>query len=105
MKLLTPVDQLAAQMEFVNHAPSFLPKFIGLSEVLGAIGLIVPAATRIKPALTPLAAAALTLVMVLAAITHIALGEFGAIVPSLVLGGLSAFVFWGRSKVAKIEPR
>jgi uncharacterized membrane protein len=50
-------------------------RVIGVVEVLGALGLILPAATRIKPSLTPLAAIGLTTVMALASITHLVRGE------------------------------
>jgi len=80
-------------------------RFIGMAETLGAIGLVLPAATRIKPSLTPLAALGLTTVMVLAAITHVARGEAFMIPVNGVIGGLSAFVVWGRWRKAPIAPR
>jgi hypothetical protein len=78
---------------------------IGVCELLGAIGLVVPAATRVLPALTPVAASALALVMVLAAGTHFSYGEFPVIGVNVVLGGLAAFVAWGRFRRAPIAPR
>lgn len=105
MKLTTPHDQLAAMMPWAADAPSFLPTFIGASEVAGALGLILPAASRIQPILTPIAAAALVVVMVLAAITHILYADFGGMVPSLVLGSLAAFIAWGRFLKAPIAAR
>ncbi|PRQ06948.1 DoxX family protein [Enhygromyxa salina] len=104
MKLAMPIDTLLANgMTVVEHMPAALVRFIGLSEVAGAVGLILPAALRIKPKLTPIAAGALAFVMVLAAITHLALGEaFGA---PLMLGSLAAFVAWGRSTKQTIAPR
>ena len=80
-------------------------RFIGVVEVLGALGLILPAATRIQPKLTPLAALGLFTVMVLAMITHITRGEFGAIGVNVVLGGLAAFIAWGRLSKAPVQPR
>ncbi len=105
MKLMTPHDALAAQMAWVNHMPAIAPKLIGLLEVLGALGLILPALLRIKPGLTPLAASCLALLMVGAFITHLLLGEYPMSLPSLVMGGLAAFVAWGRKKRAPILPR
>lgn len=105
MKLTTPHDALAAQMRWAADAPSFLPMFIGAAEVAGALGLILPAATRIQPRLTPLAGACLALVMVLAAATHVMYGELFMLVPNAVLGGLAAFVAWGRSGPAAITAR
>ncbi len=104
-KLLTPIEELAKQTPYVTGAMGPLVPFIGVMEVLGAIGLIVPAATRIKPILTPLAAVGLMTVMVLAAITHIVRAEYAMIAPNLVLGGIAAFVAWGRMKKERIEER
>ena len=105
MKLTTPHEQFVAMMPWAAAAPAFLPAFIGASEFAGALGLILPSATRIMPKLTPLAAALLVVVMILAAITHILYADFGGMVPSLVLGSLSAFVAWGRTVKAPIAAR
>lgn len=85
--------------------PLALVYFIGTVEVLGAIGVIVPAATRIKPILTPLAALGFLVIMVLAAATHAMAGEFPGIAVNVVLGALAAFVAYGRWKKAPIAPR
>lgn len=105
MKLATPVDQLAQSMVWVNDVPVWLVKFIGLAELAGGLGLILPALTRIQPQLTPLAGAGLALDMIFAAIFHLSRGEFGFIVPNIVLLALAAFVAYGRWKVAPIAPR
>lgn len=62
-------------------------------------------ALRVSPRLTPLAAAALTLVMVLAILTRVFAGDFGGAVPSSVLGALSAFIAWGRFTKEPIAPK
>lgn len=96
-KLATPIPELLKMgMTFTQHVPELVTRFIGLSEVAGALGLILPMATGKARHLTPIAAGALALVMLLAVLTHVLLGEWGAIVPPLVLGGLSLFVFRGR---------
>ena len=83
--------------------PQGLFVFIGVCEFLGGVGLILPATTRVKPKLTPLAALGLTLVMVIAAIFHIVRGEFSFFVPmNLVLGGFAAFIAYGRWMVGPI---
>ncbi|MBL8920588.1 MAG: DoxX family protein [Myxococcaceae bacterium] len=102
MKLAAPLDELAKNMAWIPHVPGWLVRFIGASEVLGALGLILPAATRIKPVLTPIAAALLVVVMVLGAATHVAIGEAERIVVNAVMGGLAAFVAWARFKPAAI---
>jgi putative oxidoreductase len=105
MKSSQPIAELAKMLPWAGDVPELLVRFIGVSELLGAIGLILPAATRIKPALTPLAAAGLTTIMVLAALFHLQRGETSALPFNIVLGGLAAFVAWGRWKKAPIAPR
>lgn len=56
MKLVTPAETLAVDMNWVNYFPAMVVKLIGLLELLGGLGLILPSVTRIKPELTPLAA-------------------------------------------------
>jgi hypothetical protein len=106
MKVGAPLAQLGAKMAWVNAVPAGLVRFIGASELAGALGLVLPASTRIKPSLTPLAALGIVLIMVLAAGFHISRGEAAQGVPmNLILGGLAAFVAWGRWKKAPISPR
>ncbi|NUO99665.1 MAG: DoxX family protein [Nonomuraea sp.] len=78
--------------------------FIGICEVLGGVGLILPAMTRVRPKLTPLAAAGLTLTMILAAGFHITRGEYELVPANLLLGGVSAFVAVGRWKLRPVAP-
>ncbi|MCU1277807.1 MAG: hypothetical protein JWM53_1353 [bacterium] len=96
MKSTQPIDQLAKRMKWVPALSPSTVRFIGISELAGGLGLIVPWATGIAPILTPIAAAALVVVMILAVGLHIKRHEWPEIVPGLVLGGLSAFVAWGR---------
>ncbi len=105
MKVMTPLDELAAQMSWVSAVPDFVPRLAGTVEILGAIGLILPSVTRILPRLTPIAAMGLVTVMVLAAGLHISLAEFGMLGPNVVLGALAAFVAWGRLKRHPIVDR
>jgi hypothetical protein len=80
-----------------SAVPQGLFVFIGVCEFLGGAGLILPAMTGLKPKLTPFAAIGLTLVMTLAAAFHIVRGEFSFFLPAnLVLGGVSAFIAYGR---------
>lgn len=69
---------------------------IGLLEILAAIGLVLPAMTRIQPFLTPLAALCLAVLMVFAIVFHVRRGEMPNIVLNAILGLLAAFVAWGR---------
>lgn len=105
-KSTAPIPELLANgMTFVARHPEALVRFIGVSELLGAIGLILPSALRIAPRLSGVAGAALALVMVLAMGEHTMNGEFPALVPNIVLGGLSAFVAWGRLVGSPISGR
>lgn len=105
MKGFSPMTELAANMAWVNDVPSFIPRLAGIAELLGAIGLILPSALRIRPRLTPMAAWGLVAVMVLAAIFHISRGEYDALLPNLILGGLAGFVAYGRTKLAPIAAK
>jgi hypothetical protein len=87
----------------VTAAPEGLVKFIGVAEVSGALGVILPAATRIRPLLTPLAAVGFGVIMVLASGLHLSLGQPPIL--QVILGGLAAFVAWGRLCKAPIAPR
>ena len=103
MKLVTSTEQLL-QYDASQSIP--LTRFIGVMEVLGALGMILPAATRIRPGLTPLAALGLFTIMVLAAGVHVMRGDIATAFPMVGgLGALAAFVAWGRSKKAPIAPR
>ena len=105
MKLTAPLDQLAQNMVWVSDVPVWLVRFIGLAELAGGLGLVLPALTRIQPQLTPLAGAGLALDMFLATVFHLIRGEFGFMVPTLVLLALAAFVAYGRWKLVPIAPR
>ncbi len=106
MKLAQPIDALVSGgLVWASSVPEALVRFIGASELLGGVGMILPAATRIAPRLTPLAGAGLVIVMALALAFHVSRGELGALPVNLVLGGLAGFVAYGRTKLAPIAPR
>ncbi|MCU1228663.1 MAG: DoxX protein [Acidobacteria bacterium] len=104
MKLTTPIAQLAKNLPWVADY-ALLIRFIGLSEVAGAIGLLLPAVTRIAPVLTPIAASGLVVIMVLAFAFHVARGEFSGLPFVTALGAIAAFVAWGRFGRAAISAR
>jgi hypothetical protein len=84
--------------------PQPLIVFIGVCEVLGGIGLFLPAITRVRPGLVPLAGAGLALTMVLAAGFHLVRGEFQLVPANLVLGGVAAFIAVARTRRRPIAP-
>ena len=93
MKLTSPKEKLAASgMGWTEDYSAGQVKTIGTLEVLGAIGLILPAALGIAEILTPLAAVGLALTMVGAAVVHAKRGEGQMIPVNVVLGGLAIFV-------------
>ncbi len=104
-KVATPLPDLAQQLPYTADLPGWLVRFIGASEVAGAIGVLLPALLRVAPILTPLASGGLLVIMVFAALFHAARGEWNDIPITLVLGALAAFVTWGRLKKAPIQPR
>jgi hypothetical protein len=95
VKLLMPIEELTAAMPL----PGAFIQFIGVAEVLGALGLVLPWALRILPGLTPLAASGLVIIMIGAtALTAMGVGggdPVSALFPG-VTGLLSAFVAYGR---------
>ncbi|ALE05878.1 DoxX family protein [Arthrobacter sp. ERGS1:01] len=96
MKVSQPIDKLGTRMPWVNHFPVGVVRFVGIAEILGAVGVILPQLTNIAPVLTPIAASALALVMVLAALWHLRQKEFSTIAVNAVLFVLAVFVAWGR---------
>ena len=91
MKLILPIEAMAGPVDL----PGWFLRFIGVAEVAGAIGLIVPWLTRIQPRLTPLAAGGLVVIMAGATVITAVGGPAGATVP-FVVGVLAATVARGR---------
>lgn len=103
-KLTTSEADLMQQSgEFIEKYGVGLIRFIGISEVLGALGLILPAALRILPILTPLAALGLAIIMGLATALHASKGE--PILTQVVFLLLTLVVVWGRFRKAPISVR
>jgi len=104
MKLSMPISELAAKgMGFVNHMSEGLVRIIGISEMLGALGLILPSVLRIKPTLTSLAAVGIVIIMSLSIKEHLSQNE--PVIANIVLLLLAGFVAWGRFKIAPIQSK
>lgn len=97
MKLVMPMEEMMKQMPL--ELPGWFLRFTGVVEVLGAIGLIVPWLTGIRPGLTPLAAAGLVIVMIGAAVYGLAAGDIASALMPAAVGLLAAFVAYGRWKL------
>ena len=95
-KLIMPADQMVGPVA----VPVLFLRSIAVMEVLGALGLILPGLLRIKPGLTPLAAAGLTIIMIGATVINLMGGDVGPAVLTVVTGLLAAFVAYGRWRLA-----
>jgi uncharacterized membrane protein len=99
MKFVMPAAQLAAQ----SPLPVGFIHFIGVMEILGACGLVLPGVVRILPVLTPLAAAGLVIIMVGATAVTLAIGGgAGALFPAVV-GAVATVVALGRWRVVPLR--
>lgn len=105
VKLVQPVETVAVLWPWAGQVPVGLVKLTGVVDLLGALGLVLPALLRIRPGLTPLAALGTIVLMVVASIFHIARGEASAIGVNLVFAGLAAFIAWGRWAKVPIAPK
>jgi hypothetical protein len=99
IKLVMPIEELSKQMPL----PGPFVRFIAAAEVLGAIGLILPGLLRIRPGLTPLAAAGLVIIMIGATVLTLAGGNVAMALIPLVAGLLAAFVAYGRWRLAPLR--
>lgn len=101
--LLAPPPDLLALMNEQMGVPFRI--FLGVAEVAGAIGLILPALTRVKPWLTTLAAACVAFVVLCATVLHLMRAEYGPAVITVILFLLSTFLAYGRWRLRPIAPR
>ena len=97
-----PADMVAMINENIGEG---LRVFIGVAEILAAIGLILPGLTRILPSLTALAAAGLMIVMSSASVFHLVRGETASAISAFVIFLLVTLVAYTRWKVAPITAR
>ncbi len=100
---LAPPPELLVEMN--KMLPTWFRLFLGVAEVLAAIGLILPGITRIMPRLVAFAAAGITTVMVSATVLHTMRGEISSAVTTSVLLAVATFVAYMRWKAKPILPR
>jgi uncharacterized membrane protein len=96
LKATQPKEKLVANFSWVDDFSPAMVKFVGITQVAGALGLVLPALTGIAVILTPLAAVGLALTMVLAGIYHFRKGEYSSLPVNAVLFVLAAIIAWGR---------
>lgn len=107
MKTFMAPDALVPMgLSYATDIPLWLLRFIGVSELAGAVGIILPALTRVMPRLTPLAALGFATIQILAIAFHMMRGELAEMAPmNISLLALSLFVLWGRISKAPITSR
>lgn len=101
--LLMPPPEIAAQMN--DALPRAFWVFLGVAEVLAAVGLTLPGVARIRPDLVLWAAAGVMFVMISATVWHLVRREYSSAVITLVLLAMAAFTAYGRWRIAPIRPR
>lgn len=95
-KAMQPKDKLAAKYPWMRDVSQATVRFIGGAELLGAIGLILPAATGIAPVLTPIAGTGLAVMAALAVALHLRRKEPSGVTITAILFVLTALVAGGR---------
>jgi hypothetical protein len=98
VKLVLPVEEMTKQMAV--PLPGGFLRFIGVAEILGALGLVLPGLLRVRPALTPLAAGGLVIIMIGATALTLASGDVVTALMPLAVGLVAALVAYGRWRVA-----
>jgi len=101
--MVAPPAAVAAQMN--ASLPRWFQLFLGIAELLAAVGLVLPALTRIKPWLVSWAAGGIIIVMVSATLYHLVRGEVSSAVTTLILLAMAVFVAYMRSRVMPIGVR
>jgi hypothetical protein len=96
VKLVMPLDEMVA----MSGLPGPFLLFIGVAEVLGGLGLILPMLLKIRPSLTPLAAAGLVIIMIGATVLSAVTMDLASAIFPFVVGILAALVAYGRSRPA-----
>lgn len=104
-KVSQPIEELALKLPWAKDIPLLLVRFIGISELAGALGLILPSLLRIQSELTVWAGIGIMLIMIFAAVFHISRAEYTYIPMNVVMLVAGAFVAWGRNSQAVIEDR
>lgn len=103
-KLLQPIEETAKMLPWALDNPKLLT-FTGIMDLLGGIGIILPAALKIQPKLSVYAAYGTIVLMIAASIFHVSRGESSLIGMNIFFFMLAVFVVWGRTKKAPVLPK
>jgi putative oxidoreductase len=102
MKAARPVDELSKQMAWVTAVPIGFVRFLGVAEILGAIGIILPLVTGILPWLTVAAAIGLVVVQISAIVFHVARNEQTRLPVNVVLLLMAVLIVVGRVAIIPV---
>jgi len=105
IKLATPIAELSVQMKWTGEVPSYVVRLLGVIDLLGGVGVILPALLKIKPQLTSLAATGVVLLMISAIAFHVSRGEESVIGFNIMIMVMAGFVAWGRNKKLPIQAK
>lgn len=105
IKLSTPIPQLAAMWPWTGEFASYAVRALGIIDIAGGLGILLPGALRIAPGLGVLAAAGCVALQVCAIAFHASRAEFPALPVNVILIACCVFVLWGRWKKLPIAPR
>jgi uncharacterized membrane protein YphA (DoxX/SURF4 family) len=103
LKATQPIEKLKGNMGWVTHTTPAIVRLVGVLEILGGLGLILPAVTHILPWLTAVAAIGLALTMIGAIIVHVRLNETARSAAPLVLLLLSLLIVIGRFAIVPLS--
>ncbi|MCF6327748.1 MAG: DoxX family protein [Devosiaceae bacterium] len=99
MKIVSPISDLALEMAYAADVPEWFVRTVGVLEIAGAVGIILPALMKVMTWLVPLTAICFSLVQVTAIFIHANYGETAQFLAiNLILLAMSLFVLWGRWK-------
>ena len=101
IKVFTPIEELASRMAWVTSVPEWMVRLAAVSELAAVLALIAVPLVKRYSILVPLAAAGLALIMISSLFVHLPRGE--PIIFNLVMGGVAAFVAWGRWKMMPLS--
>jgi hypothetical protein len=100
-----PIEKIAAMMPWAGQVPVTVVRLLGIIDLLGAMGLLLPALLHIKPILTPWTAVCALVLMLCAIVFHVSRGE-AAVIPTNIIGALIAiFIAWGRFQKAPVSAK